>query len=127
MTRVLIADDHEVVRRGIRFILEGNPNIAVIGEASNGEEAVERTLELQPDLIIMDVGMPILNGLTAAAVIKKRRPQISIVLFTMYESEGMSQIARDMGLNGFVTKTEGRNGLLSAVDAVQHGKNSFRN
>lgn len=127
MTRVLIADDHEVVRRGIRFILEGHSNIEVIGEASNGEEAVERTLELQPDLIIMDIGMPILNGLTAAAVIKKWKPQISIVLFTMYESDGMSQVARGMGLNGFVTKNAGRDGLLSAVDAVQHGKNSFRN
>lgn len=125
MTRILIADDHDVVRRGIRFVLEGNPHIEVIGEASNGEEAVERTLELQPDLIVMDVGMPILNGLTAAAVIKKWRPEISIVLFTMYESNGMSQVARDMGLNGFVTKNEGRNGLLSAVDAIQRGKNFF--
>ena len=120
MTRVLIADDHEVVRRGIRTILEGHPDLKVIGEAANGEEVLQRTLELLPDLIIIDVGMPLLNGLTAAEMIKKVRPETSIVVFTMYDSDGMARVANDLGLNGFVTKTEGTAALLRAVDVVRH-------
>ncbi len=125
MTRVLIADDHEVVRSGIRAILEARRSIEVIGEASTGEEVVRQALELEPDLIVMDIGLPLVNGLTAGEMIKKIRPETSIVVFSMYDSTGMENTARELGFNGFVAKSEGATALLNAIDAVNQKRDYF--
>src|ERR1700722_19767328 len=83
-TRILVADDHEAVRKGICWMLQGHEHVEVVGEASNGKEAVEITFKLQPDLIIMDISMPIMDGLTAAQIIKKGRPQTAILMLSIH-------------------------------------------
>ena len=127
ITRILIADDHEVVRRGIRQSLQGHTGVEIVGEASNGEEAIQRALELQPDMIIMDVSMPMLHGFKAAEIIKKYRPQTSIVVFSMYSYDGLSDSVKKLGLDGFVSKADNATALLNAIDAVQHNKKYFHN
>ncbi len=122
MTRILIADDHEVVRRGIRQSLQGHSDVEIVGEASNGEEAVQRALELQPDMIIMDISMPMLDGFKAAEIIKKYRPQTSIVVFSMYSYDGFPDSVKGLGLSGVVSEGDNATALLSAIDAVQHNK-----
>jgi CheY-like chemotaxis protein len=124
-TRILIADDHEVVRCAVRSMLEGRSQFEVVGEASTGEEVIRRSMELEPDLIIMDIGLPGVNGLTAADMIKKMRPSTKIVAFSMYNSNGMENRAKELGLNAFVTKSEGSAALLSVIEALQNQKSFF--
>jgi DNA-binding NarL/FixJ family response regulator len=127
ITRILIADDHEVVRRGIRQSLQGHSGVEVVGEASNGEEAIQRALELQPDMIIMDISMLMLHGFNAAEIIKKYRPQTSIVVFSMYSYDGLPDSVKKLGLDGFVSKGNNATALLNAIDAVQHNEKYFHN
>jgi two-component system nitrate/nitrite response regulator NarL len=124
-TRVLIADDHEAVRRGLRSVLEGNSELKVIGEAVNGEEAVEQVQRLKPDLVILDLSMPILDGLAAAREIKKFSPGTPIVVFSMHKIKEFVDIAKRIGLRGFVAKEDDGNALLEAVDAVLHDRTYF--
>jgi DNA-binding NarL/FixJ family response regulator len=124
-TRILIADDHEIVRCAVRSMLEGRSDFEVVGEASTGEEVIRQAMGLEPDLIVMDIGLPIVNGLAAADMIKKVLPQTKIVAFSMYDSSGMENRAKELGLNAFVTKTEGSEALLSVIEALQHQKSCF--
>jgi len=123
--RVLLADDHEAVRRGVRQVLLGHGRVEIVGEASNGREAVEETRKLQPDLIIMDWSMPELDGLTAAQLIKKFSPQTAIVIFSVHTSDLFRNLAKSLGLEGFVTKGSSSQMLLTAVDAVLHNQTYF--
>ncbi len=84
--RLVLADDHDLVREGIRAVLEGKPDLAVVGEASNGREAVEVCREVRPDLVLMDVRMPEMDGLAATRAIKEELPETSVVMVTMHES-----------------------------------------
>ena len=124
-TRILIADDSAIMRRVLRAVLDGFENVEVIGEASNGEEAIQKVHGLQPDLIIMDVNMPILDGLTAAEVIKKFRPQTEILMFSMYRVKEFIETAKNLGLSGFVPKEDASSALLNAVDAIIHHHTYF--
>ena len=124
-TRVLIADDHEAVRRGLRFVLEGNSELKVIGEAVNGEEAVEQVQRLKPDLVILDLSMPILDGLAAAREIKKFSPATPIVVFSMHKIKEFVDMAKRIGLRGFVAKEDDGDAILEAVDAVLHNRTYF--
>ena len=124
-TRILIADDHEVVRCAVRSMLEGRSNFEVVGEASTGDEVVRQAVDLEPDLVIMDIGLPVVNGLAAADMIKKVRPNTKIVAFSMYNSSGMEHRAKELGLNAFVTKSEGSAALLSVIEALQQQKSCF--
>ncbi|MCA1826891.1 MAG: response regulator transcription factor, partial [Myxococcales bacterium] len=83
-TRILIADDHEVVRKGLRSLLESEPGLEVIGEASNGREAVERAVSAKPDVVVLDIGMPELNGLEATRRIVKAAPRTEVLILTVY-------------------------------------------
>jgi CheY-like chemotaxis protein len=123
--RVLVADDHEAIRRGVRQVLLAHSHVEVVGEASNGREAIDEARKLQPDLIIMDWSMPELDGLTAAQMIKKFRPQTAIVLFSVHTSNLFRDLARNLGMEGFVTKGSSTMDLLSAVDAVLHKQTYF--
>jgi len=103
--RVLIVDDHQVMRKGIRALLENDPLWQVCGEAENGRQAVEKAGELQPDLIILDLTMPEMNGLEAARQIRNSSPGTKIVIFSMHESPQVRKESRDAGADAFVSKS----------------------
>jgi two-component system, NarL family, response regulator NreC len=103
--RVLIVDDHQVMRKGIRALLENDPVWQVCGEAENGRQAVTKARELNPDLIILDLTMPEMNGLEAARQIRNSSPDTKIVIFSMHESPQVRKESRDAGANAFVSKS----------------------
>ena len=98
--RVLIADDHVIVREGLRALLEAQPDIKVVGEATDGEETVNRTKEIQPDIILMDITMPGMNGLEATRQIKEHYPDVKILVLTMHESDEYFFKILDAGASG---------------------------
>ena len=123
--RVLIADDHEVVRKSISSILESRPDIQVCGEASDGEEAVSKAQLLKPDLLILDISLPDSNGWEVATAIKKLLPEIPILLLSAYGGKQLGEEAMRRGFQGFVSKNDAATTLLIAVDAIVHLKQSF--
>jgi DNA-binding NarL/FixJ family response regulator len=122
MIRVLIAEDHLMVRAGIRALLEKAGDIHVLGEASNGQEAVEMTEALKPDVLIMDIMMPRMNGIQAAENIHEKRLPTYILLLSMYSDEGFVHQALQYGVKGYVLKSSVSDELLWAVHAVASGK-----
>jgi two-component system nitrate/nitrite response regulator NarL len=124
--RILIVDDHEALRAGVRTVLEAR-GLTVCGEATNGLEALEKTSQLRPDLVILDITMPVLDGFTAAREITKRLPGVDILLLSMHESASMVNVAKSSGARGYVAKSEGIARLLNAVDAIAHNKTFFPN
>ena len=122
MIHVLIADDHLMVRGGIRALLEKAGDIHVVGEASNGQEALDLTEKLIPDVLIMDIMMPRLNGIQAAENIRKLKLPTHILLLSMYSDEGLVYQALQSGVKGYVLKTSVSDELLWAVRTVASGK-----
>lgn len=122
---ILIADDHAVVRRGLRALLETQPAWKVVSEATNGYDAVEKATALQPDVAILDVGMPRLNGMDAAALIFKAAPKTRILILTMHSAEDLIRQTLAAGASGFVLKSDAEKDLISAVDALLHNKTFF--
>lgn len=119
--RILVADDHEVVRSGIRALLEGQPGWVVAGEAATGREALAKAKQLKPDVVILDISMPELDGLEAARRITKADPQIEVLILTMHESEKLVQEVLEAGARGYVLKTDAGRELVVAVKALsQH-------
>jgi len=119
--RILIADDHEVVRRGVRSLLKSRGDWEVCGEAVDGRDAVQKAKELKPDVIVMDIGMPHLNGLEAARVIRKEVPQSEILILSQYEATEMRPAALQAGAREYITKSDVARDLLTAVESVtQH-------
>jgi DNA-binding NarL/FixJ family response regulator len=125
--RILIADDHEVVRRGLRAMLENHPGWEVSGEASDGREAVERTVELKPDLVLLDIGMPNLNGIEAARQILANCPATHILILTMHYSPQVVREVLAVGARGFLLKSDAGRDLVTAVEAVQQHRTFFTN
>lgn len=123
--RILVADDHEAIRRGIRALLETQDGWKVCGEAENGQDAVEKTKALRPDIVILDISMPVLSGFGAARLIKERFPDVPILAYSMYRSSAFVEEARRIGLGGYVAKSEDGPTLLMAVDAVQNRRSFF--
>ncbi|HTS11822.1 MAG TPA: response regulator transcription factor [Candidatus Limnocylindrales bacterium] len=123
--RILLADDHEAVRRGIRELLETQEGWKVCGEAENGQEAIDKAKALKPDVVILDISMPVLSGFGAAKVIRARLPEIPILVYSMYRSEAFVDEARRIGLNGYVSKSQDGPTLLMAVDAIQRNRPFF--
>jgi DNA-binding NarL/FixJ family response regulator len=122
--RILIADDHEVVRKGVRSLLESQDD-QNITEASNGREAVDIASEMSPDLVVLDVTMPILDGLSAAKQIKKALPRVPIVILSIHNGPEMMRATQRAGADAFVTKSDLGSVLLKAVEAVMQGKTYF--
>lgn len=122
MIRVLIAEDHLMVRAGIRALLEKAGDIHVLGEASNGQEAIEMTEQLKPDVLIMDIMMPRLNGIQAAESIRDLKLPTQILLLSMYSDAGFVHQALQCGVKGYVLKSSVSDELLWAVRAVASGK-----
>jgi len=118
MVRILVADDHEVVRRGVRGLVESRPDWIVCGEATNGREAVEQAGRLAPDVVILDIAMPELNGLEAARRIHKAAPRTEVLILTMHRSEELVRQVLAAGARGYLLKSDAGRDLLAAVDAV---------
>jgi two-component system response regulator NreC len=123
--RVLIADDHGVVRKGLRLLLEQYSEIEVVGEAANGREVVRLATELSPNVILMDVAMPLLNGIDAAEQIGRTNDQIGVIMLTMHADEGYLLRALNAGVRGYLLKESAEGDLLRAVQAVSQGKPFF--
>ena len=123
--RVLVADDHEVMRLGIRNLLELRPGWSVCAEANNGQEAVEKTLQFHPDVIIMDITMPVMNGLEAASQITRKEPQIPVILFSLHLSDDLSRYFKIDGIRGAVAKGDAARDLVLAVETVLAGGTFF--
>lgn len=123
--RVLIADDHPMVRSGVRALLASVPNIEVVGEAADGEEACARALELQPDLILMDLHMPGLNGIEATRRILRASPHIGVLVLTMLEDDDSVFAAMRAGARGYLLKGADQDEVLRAITAAAHGEAIF--
>ena len=122
MIRVLIAEDHLMVRAGIRALLEKAGDIHILGEASNGQEAVDMTQELKPDVLIMDIMMPRMNGIQAAQMMRDLKLPSYILLLSMYADDGFIHQALQSGVKGYVLKSSVSDELLRAVRAVAGGQ-----
>jgi len=123
--RILIADDHGIVRKGLRLQLEQNPSFQVIGEATDGREAVRLTDELKPEVVIMDIAMPNLNGIQAAAQIVKRNPHTGVIILSMHSDESYLIRALTAGAKGYLLKDNADVDLYRAVQVVAQGKPFF--
>src|SRR6266478_3920952 len=123
--RILIADDHEIVRRGIRALLENHPGWEVCGEAIDGRVAVEKTRDLRPDLVLIDVRMPNLNGLDATRQILNTAPNTRVLVLTVHESEQIVRDVLEVGARGFVLKSDAARDLVAAGEALQSGTTFF--
>lgn len=120
--RVLLAEDHETVRAGIRMLVDAQPDMTVVGEANNGESAIKKAAELGPDVIVMDISMPGLNGLMATKRIKQVSPQIKILTLTRHTDDGYLQQLLKAGVNGYVLKQSAPAELVNAIRTVGSGK-----
>jgi two-component system response regulator NreC len=119
--RVFLAEDHTIVRKGIRSLLNGQPDIEVVGEAANGRDAVEQVETLQPDIVLMDITMPELNGLEATRRIKKEHPHIKVLVLTMYTNEEYIHQLLQAGASGYLDKHTAPNELVLAIQSVNRG------
>ena len=120
--RTLIADDHSLLREALREVLEKQPDIKVIAEASNGEEAVRLALQLVPDVVIMDIGMPKLNGLEATRQIKKQCPDIAVLVLTVYDDTQHVLSILEAGAMGYLTKSVFSDSVIRAIRGVASGE-----
>jgi DNA-binding NarL/FixJ family response regulator len=123
---ILIVDDHEVVREGVRTIINrARPQWEICGEASNGQEAIDTAIRLRPDIILLDITMPVLNGLDAATRISGLGLASQILIFTMHESGELARDARRVGARGYVTKSDAGQHLVRAIETLLSGGTFF--
>jgi DNA-binding NarL/FixJ family response regulator len=123
--RILLADDHTLVRQGLRRILEEQPEWRVVAEAGNGLDAVSLAADLQPDVVILDIGMPKLNGLEAARQIRKKAPEARVLILSMHADEVHVTKAVEAGATGYLVKDSADRELVNAVTATAEGKSYF--
>lgn len=120
--RVLLADDHTIVRKGLCALLEEENDIIIAGEAEDGREALNKAFELEPDVVVMDIGMPTLNGLEAVKAIKKGRPEMKVLILTMHENEEYIYEALKNGVSGYLLKKSAPRDLVAAIRLAHRGE-----
>src|SRR5438093_7909965 len=120
--RIMIVDDHAVVRRGVRALLESHPGWEVSGEATTGREALDLARRLQPDIVVMDLSLPELNGLDATRQILKESPRTEVLVLTMHQSEELARNALQAGARGYVLKSDADENLIAAVESLRQHK-----
>lgn len=123
--RILVVDDHPSIRRMVRGMVEQHPGWQVCGEACDGAEAVQRATELRPDVIVMDLVMPKLNGLEATRKIHELSPSARVLILTLHENPVLPKIAQDSGANGYVVKSESLDTLTRAIESVGESNRFF--
>jgi DNA-binding NarL/FixJ family response regulator len=123
--RVLIADDHDIVRKGLRALIEERPGWVVCGEARSGREAVEKASQLKPDVLVVDVSMPDLNGLEATRQVRKLCPKTEVLVITHHDSDEMASEVLEAGARGYVLKSDSDRDLAHAVEALSNHKPFF--
>jgi two-component system response regulator NreC len=123
--RILLADDHIVMRSGLRALLDRQPNLEVVGESENGRETVALAASLKPDVVVMDVGMPILNGIEATQTIVTQCPTIAVVILSMHADESYVMRALKAGARGYLLKDSAAADLIGAIQAISQGKSFF--
>jgi DNA-binding NarL/FixJ family response regulator len=116
--RIVVVDDHPIVRQGLKTLLEGHSGWQVVGEASDGAEAVEKAKDLTPDVMVLDVTMPRMNGLEACRLLRRQSPDLEILFVTQHDSPQMMREALEAGARGYVVKSNAARDLLAAVEAV---------
>lgn len=123
--RILIVDDHEVVRQGVRTILKSRPQWEIVGEAVNGKDAVEQAKKADADVIIMDITMPEMSGIEATREIAKLNLRSAVLIFTMHESKNLADTVQEAGARGFVLKSHAARDLLEALEILLGGGTFF--
>jgi DNA-binding NarL/FixJ family response regulator len=123
--RILVADDHEVVRKGLCALLQSQPDWEVCGEAGDGREAVDKALKLKPDVVILDIGMPSLNGLEATRQILRSNPASKVLILTLHDSDQVVREVLNAGARGFLLKSDAARDLVVAVEALRRDKTYF--
>lgn len=123
--RILVADDHDLMRRGLRNMLEGHPGWEICGEAHTGTEAVSKTKELKPQVVILDISMPEMDGLEAARQIRKHAPKTEILVLSMHYSDQLIREILEVGIRGYVVKSDSDRDLVLAVEALANHRPFF--
>ena len=123
--RILLADDHIVMRTGLRALLERQPNLEVVGESENGRETVALAASLKPDVVVMDVGMPVLSGIEATQTIVTQNPTVAVVILSMHADESYVMRALKAGARGYLLKDSAAADLIGAIQAISQGKSFF--
>ncbi len=123
--RILLADDHTLIRSGIATLLQTYKDFEIVGEAQDGEEAVEKTKDLEPDVVVMDLSMPKLSGIEATKIITKKYPEVRVLVLTMHENEEYVYQILKSGAGGYVLKSAGKEELSAAIRAVAKGEKFF--
>ncbi len=116
--RILIVDDHDLIRQGVRFIFSRDPQFVICGEAANGSDAIEQVKKLNPHAVILDISMPVMNGLEAATEIRRLAPNTRIVILTMHDSAQMRNQSQEAGADAFITKSQVASKLLQVVQSL---------
>jgi DNA-binding NarL/FixJ family response regulator len=123
--RILVVDDHAVVRRGLYGLLEAQPGWTVAGEAANGWEAIEKVNQLKPDVVVLDISMPEMDGLEVTRRILETAPRTAVLIFTVHNSAQMVREARKAGARGYVLKSDPAGDIVAAVDALSRHETFF--
>ena len=118
---ILVADDHTILREGLCALLSNAPDLEVIGEAANGQDAIEKVRQLRPQIVVLDLSMPIINGTEAIRVIKQRHPETKIIALTVHKSEEYVWATLDAGADGYILKDDTSSDLLTAIRSIRKG------
>jgi len=125
LIRILIADDHDAVRRGVRSVLLSREDIEICAEAADGRDAIDHALKCRPDVIILDLTMPVMGGFAAAIELRRLLPDTPVLFYSMHQGEHLVNEAKRIGVHGFVSKSDISEALLQAIDALLDNKTFF--